>query len=193
MAHVVDLEEDVGPAYRCVGDVSAAGRGDPGESGAAHPEAPGAELVVLVEADRDRAREDVGLFVGVLAEHLGKLLGERGAVLREPLVVCRRELDMEVVGHQAPVAREDLRGVVDLALESGGYLDRLDLAAEGASEGTGDHRLQPVLEPLKDSHATSSLAVGGAPGSSVARTHQPWAHPYRGRGPRSRYAQLLRS
>ncbi len=88
----------------------------------------------------------------VVAEHLDELVGQRRGVGREALVVLGGQLHVELVGHQAPVAREDLRGVVDLALQRGGHLDRLDGAAEGAREGARDELLETALEALDDSH-----------------------------------------
>jgi len=50
-------------------------------------------------------------------------------------VILRGQLDVELVGHQTAVARQDLRRVVDLALQGRGDLDGLD----GAAEGLGEH------------------------------------------------------
>jgi len=60
-------------------------------------------------------------------------------------MVGHRELDVEGVGDQPAVSRQNLRRVVDLALESGGYLDRLHSALKGAGEGSGDDLLKSVL------------------------------------------------
>jgi hypothetical protein len=65
------------------------------------------------------------------------------------------QLDDERVGRELAVARQDLGGVVDLALQRRGDLDRLDGAAEGAREGARHRLLEPLLEPVKNSHATS--------------------------------------
>ena len=114
----------------------------------------------------------------MLAEHLGELAGELRAEALEPLVVGLGELDVEVVGHQPPVAAEDLRGVVDLAVERRGDLDRLHGAAEGAREDPGDHLLEPVLEALQPL-MVPPLAASGASASAV-RAFWRW---YRAPGP----------
>src|SRR6476659_8438785 len=175
--HPVDLEDHGGAPYGGVGDGPFGDRRDLGQRGAAHPEPAGGQVVALVEADRHRAGEDVGLLVRVVAEHLGELLRQRGGVRREALVVLAGELDVELVGHQPPVAGQDLRGVVDLALEGGGDLHRLHGAAEGLGEHPADHLLETVLELLQDSHAALlSLLVSGVP-TPVSGMPNPGASP----------------
>ena len=88
-----------------------------------------------------------------------ELVGQRGVVRREPVEVDLAQLDVEVVGHHPPLAAEDLRVVVALALQRGRDLDRLHRAAEGAREGAGDHVLQPLLEPLQPAHVASFPVV----------------------------------
>src|SRR3954447_7356400 len=68
-------------------------------------------------------------------------------------MVLRGELDVELVGDEAAVAGQDLRGVVDLALQGGRDLHRLHGTAESLREGAGDHLLETVLEPLEHPHA----------------------------------------
>ena len=67
------------------------------------------------------------------------------------------QLDVEVVGREPPVAAEDLGVVVDLALQRGGDLDRLDGAAEGPGERTRDRPLQLLLELLQPTHGSTLL------------------------------------
>ena len=105
------------------------------------------------------AREDVALRVGVVLDLVGELVGERGVVRREPVEVDLAELDVEVVGHHPPLAAEDLRVVVALALQRGRDLHRLHRTAEGAREGAGDEVLQPLLEPLQPAHVASFRLV----------------------------------
>src|SRR6478672_3784121 len=117
----VDLQHRAGAAYLGV-------RGAAGHLGlraAADPEPAGGEVLGGLEVDLDRPGERVALLLGVLLELVRELLGQRGVVRREPVEVGLRELDVEVVGDQAPVPRDDLRVVVALALEGSGDLDRL--------------------------------------------------------------------
>src|SRR5689334_21375212 len=80
------------------------------------------------------------------------------------VVVLLGQLDVELVRDQAAVAGEDLRGVVDLALQGRGDLHRLHGAAEGLGEDAGDHLLETALELLQDSHVRLlSLLVSGVP------------------------------
>ncbi|CUR54634.1 hypothetical protein NOCA2200024 [metagenome] len=147
----VDLEQGTGPSHLGVGGVV----GDLGDGLAAHPEPAGGEVVGGLEDDVDRAREHIALVVGVVAQGVGELFGHRAVVGAEPLEVALAELHVEAVGHQAPVAAQDLRVVVDLALERGRDLDGLDRAAEGACEDAGDHLLELVLESLQAAHDAS--------------------------------------
>ena len=132
--------------------------------------------------------ELVALLLGVVLELLGEVAHHRGVVRREPVEVGLRELDVEVVGHHPPLARQDLGVVVALALERGGDLDRLHGAAERLGEGAGDHLLQLVLEALQPAHVRSppsararsssvrtlpAMLSGPAPPSDSARPRAP--------------------
>ena len=101
----------------------------------------------------------------------------------QALVVGLGQLDVEVVRHDPAVAAEDLRGVVDLAGERRGDLDRLHRAAEGAGEDAGDQLLELVLETLQGAHAGSSPPGSGRRTAIVAvgvgRSGAGWG---RGRG-----------
>ena len=154
----VDLEGRGGSAYLGVGRV-AAGQAGLRDRPALDPEAPGGEVVARLQMDADRSGEDVGLLGRVLAQHLGELARQLRPETLEALVVGLGELDGEGVGHQASVTAEDLGGVVDLAVERRGDLDRLHRAAEGAREDTGDHLLQLVLEALQSTHVASPQVV----------------------------------
>jgi hypothetical protein len=88
----------------------------------------------------------------VVLELLGELAGQRGVVGRQPVEVDLRQLDVEVVGHQPPVAGQDLRVVVALALQGSGDLDGLHGTAERAGEDAGDQLLKPLLEALQTAH-----------------------------------------
>src|SRR3954453_2493377 len=153
VAGAVDLEERAGPAYLRVGGVADHGGG----GRAADAETADGQVVGGLETDRDRAGEDVALLLGVLLELERELLDQGGVVRREPVDVLARELDMEVVGHHPPLSRQDLGVVVALALEGRGDLDGLHGAAERAGEGTGDHRLEALLELLQATHAAPPL------------------------------------
>ena len=107
----------------------------------------------MSNADRDRAGEHVALLLGVLLELQGELLDQGRVVRREPVDVGLRELDVEVVGHHPALPGQDLGVVVALALEGGGDLDGLHGAAERPGEGSGDQRLEPLLELLQPAHA----------------------------------------
>ncbi len=126
-----------------------------GDDVAAHVEDAGLEPGLVPERDGDRTDEAVALVGGVLANHGGQLVLQRGGVRRQALVVVVAELDDEVVGHQ-DAARADDRGlVVELALERAADLDRLHLRLEGAREDPLDEAFEPALEALQNTHDTS--------------------------------------
>ena len=166
--HPVHLEHHAGSSYGRVGDVPVGRRGHLCHGGAADPEPSCSQLVGVLERDRDRTGEHVALFLRVLTEHVGELVGEGGAVRREPLVVRRGQLHVEVVRDQPPVAGEDLRRVVDLTLEGCGDLDGLYGASESAREGSGNELLQTVLEPLQYPHG-ALLSLSHLFGASLGR------------------------
>ncbi len=60
--------------------------------------------------------------------------------------------DPELVGYELAVAVEQLRLGVELALQPGGDLHRLDVALEGAREGAADGVLELLLDAVKDPH-----------------------------------------
>ncbi len=148
VAGAVDLEYGARPAYLRVGAV----RAHRGLRLAADPEPAGGQVVGRLERDLHRAGEHVALRVGVVLQLLGELAGQRGVVRRQPVEVDLRQLDVEVVGHQPPVAGQDLRVVVALPLQGGGDLDGLHGTAERAGEDAGDQLLQPLLEALQAAH-----------------------------------------
>ena len=96
----------------------------------------------------------------MVLELVDELALHRVVVAVQALEVDAGELDEEAVGHQAPVAAEDLGVVVALALQGGRDLDGLHGAAEGAGEGTGDHLLELVLEALQGVHVVRLLSGG---------------------------------
>src|SRR6478672_6790326 len=167
VARAVDLERRVGgPAAGALVVV-----GDAGLRLAADPEAAGGEVVRLLEGDRDRPGEDVALRVGVVLQLVDEVLLERSAEAEHPLEVGRRQLDVEVVGHQPALAAHHLCVVVALALEGRGDLDRLHRAAEGPGEDAGDHGLEPLLEALQGVHARPPLLTrSGGQASHAARS-----------------------
>jgi hypothetical protein len=97
----------------------------------------------------------------VVAELVRELVVQGAAVGVQPLEVLRAELDGEVVRHQPAVPGQDPGGVVDLAFERGGELDRLDVALERAREDPAHDALQAPFEALQRSHASSSTSVVG--------------------------------
>ncbi len=116
---------------------------------AAYAEASRAELSGLLELDVQRAGHRVALVDDVLSHESRELFGEGAAEGREAFEVGRRQLDREVVGHQHAFARQDVCGVVDLALECSRNLDWLDRAAKSARESTGDGSFEPLLKSLQ--------------------------------------------
>jgi hypothetical protein len=128
---LVDLEDRPGPAYLRVGGVAL----HPRLRLAPDPEPAGGEVVGLLELDRDRARGRRSPVLSawswtwwVSSSASALSYGER------PVEVDLAELDVEVVGHHPPLAAEDLRVVVALALQRRGDLHRLHRGAEGPGE-----------------------------------------------------------
>ena len=104
------------------------------------PELAEPEALVLVEVD-DRPGEQVVVVVaGVLEQVAAELLGERGLVVLEALVVVGAEPDRVLVGHVDPLDRRRLVGV-HLLGELAGDLHRLHAGAEGAAEDALDEAL----------------------------------------------------
>src|SRR3954454_909361 len=159
-----------------------------GHGGAAHPEAPGLELLVELEVDRDPSEERVPLLLRVLAHHRRQLGPERVGVGAEPLVVVRPERDRDRVGHHRAPARDDRRAVGALLLRRAGDLDGLDLGPQGAGERAAHHLLDAPLEPLQDAHATSSGSRGGC----LLAAHGSGPVPLGRRGPAGSAAARLR-
>ena len=126
---------------------------------AAHPEDAGLQRVVVVEQHVDAAQEGVPLVLGVLAHHVGQLPAQRVGVHGQPLVVVGGQLHVEDVGDDGPAAAHHGGPVVHLALQRRGDLDRLHLGLEGAREGAVDQLVEPLLEPVQQSHGPSRPGV----------------------------------
>src|SRR5690606_12681461 len=110
---------------------------------------------------------------------VGELAGQSVVVRREAGHVGLAQLDVERVGHQTPVTAEDLRVVVELALQRGRDLHRLDRTAEGSGEDPGDPLPQLVFEALQSAHglllprAVPRLVFGGCGHASTWWRHTP--------------------
>jgi hypothetical protein len=81
----------------------------------------------------------------VLEQVRAELLGERGLVVLEAVVVLRRQPDGVLVRHVDPRDRRRLVGV-HLLGELAGDLDGLDPRAEGAAEHALDEALDPCFQ-----------------------------------------------
>jgi hypothetical protein len=84
----------------------------------------------------------------VLVQHLRQLAAEGLAIRREPVEVGGGQVDQEVVGREPLLAAEDLRGVVDLTLQGGGDLHRLDGTAKSPRESARHQSFEPLLEAV---------------------------------------------
>ena len=119
-------------------------------------EAAGGQLRVKLEADLDRAVEDVAHFAGVVTQ-LGRQFGVQGVGVRGELVmVVLGKVDAELVGHQALVAGHQLGLGIELALQARCDLDRLHVAFERAREDAADCALNFLLKARENAHVPPS-------------------------------------
>lgn len=105
-----------------------------------------------LEPHTDRAGEGVVLQIRVLASQLDQLGGEGAEVRGQAIVVAGAQLDDEVVRDERAVAADDLRVVVEFALDGSRDLDGLDLGPESPGERALNEVLEPALEALQNPH-----------------------------------------
>ena len=118
---------------------------------------PVVRLVAGLEADADRAGEDVGL-LGRRARAASRP-ARRSAAGPRPSSRSWSAAESSTWKSLGTSRRSRLRICAELStsrLSADGDLDRLYGAAEGAREDTGDHLLEPVLEALQRAHGASS-------------------------------------
>ncbi len=137
--------------------------------GRAHPEDPGLEVVVRGEVHRDRAAGLVALRLGVLLRGGHELVREHLGVGVEALVVARRELDGEQVGHDGAAVAEHSGPVVHRAAHRRRDLDGLHLRLERPRECAVDGSLEASLDTVEQSHRWFLLGVG-----APIVTAKPW-------------------
>src|SRR5262245_47521030 len=149
MALPLDLEHHwrrlAPPTLTCDG-------GDFGIGATAYAKAPGRQALGPPERDVQPSGEGVALLLNMFANQSRELGRQRVAVRREPIEVGGRELDMKAVGRKEAVARQNLDGVVDLALQRGSDLYWLHSTAEGPGECSRDHLLEPLFEAVEHTH-----------------------------------------
>ena len=137
--------------------------------GRAHPEDPGLEVVVRGEVHRDRAAGLVALRLGVLLRGGHELVREHLGVGVEALVVARRELDGEQVGHDGAAVAEHRGPVVHRPAHRRRDLDGLHLRLERPRECAVDGSLEASLDTVEQSHRWFLLGVG-----APIVTAKPW-------------------
>ena len=80
--------------------------------------------------------------------------------------MCIRD-SLEVIGHQALVARQQLCLGIELTLQAGGDLNGLHITLEGARKDAVDGAFELLLNPVKQPHVCPS---------HLASVHDPSAH-----------------
>ena len=102
------------------------------------------------------------MVAGVLEQMPAELLGERGLVVLEALVVVRAEPDGVLVGHVDALHRGRLVGV-HLLGELAGDLDRLDAGAEGTAEHALDEALNASFKVAQNADRRLLGSMGWPP------------------------------
>ena len=92
------------------------------------------------------------VFVEVLREGADREL----AIRLEGLLIGGGDGDDVLVGYQVRPVSQGLQLILSLALESGLHFLGDHLAAEDAGEAVAHRALELALEPLQDSHGTTS-------------------------------------
>src|SRR6185437_13922584 len=138
------------------------------------PKLPETQALVRVEVD-DRPGEQIVVVVpGVLEQMPAELLGERGFVVLESLVVVGTEPDGVLVGHVDALHRGRLVSV-HLLRELAGDLDRLHAGAEGAREHALDEALDASFKVAQNADLRLLGWMGWPP--PPAQTGCACAHP----------------
>src|SRR5699024_1470604 len=96
------------------------------------------------------------------------------------LVVARRQLDGEEVGHDRAAAAEQRGPVVHRTAQRRGQLEWLDLGAEGPGEDTVDGALELAFHALEQTHCSAapfapSMVVHMDMGPAILSAQSGWS------------------